>query len=97
MKGAATGQLHLITSKSGRGGSIPIHQDADLYLGKLSAGQSVTRALAPGRHAWLHVAEGEITLNGQPLRSGDAAAVSGEPALELRSAENSQVLLFDLQ
>src|SRR5690349_6051574 len=56
------GALHLVTSKSGRDGSIAIHQDADLWLGKLDAGQAVTHSLAPGRHAWLHVAEGEVTL-----------------------------------
>ena len=96
MKDAATGALHLITSKSGREGSIAIHQDADLYLGKLDVDQSVTHPLAPERHAWLHVAEGEVTLNGQTLTGGDAVAISNESALELRGAKPSQVLLFDL-
>jgi len=95
MKDAATG-LHLITSKTGRDGSIAIHQDADLYLGKLDAGENLTHTLQPGRHAWLHVAEGEITLNGQTLTGGDAVAVSDERALDLRGAKASQVLLFDL-
>jgi redox-sensitive bicupin YhaK (pirin superfamily) len=96
MKDAASGALHLITSKTGRDDSIAIHQDADLWLGKLGARQSVTHTLAPGRHAWLHVAEGEVTLNGQTLTGGDAVAVSRERALELRAAKASQFLLFDL-
>lgn len=96
MKDAAPGALHLITSKTGREGSMAIHQDADLYLAKLDAGQSVTHTLAPKRHVWLHVAEGEVTLNGQTLSGGDAAAVSDETALELRGTKASQVLLFDL-
>jgi quercetin 2,3-dioxygenase len=96
MKDAATGALHLVTSKSGRDGSMAVHQDADLYLAKLDADQSVTHKLAAGRNAWLHVAEGEVTLNGQTLAAGDAAAISDERALELRGAKASQVLLFDL-
>ena len=96
MKDAAAGVLHLITSKSGRDGSIAIHQDADLYLGKLDADQIVTHQLGENRHAWLHVAEGEITLNGQTLSGGDAAAIRNESALELRGLKASQVLLFDL-
>ena len=96
MKNADAGQLHLITSKAGRDGSIAIHQDADLYLAKLDASQSLTHTLAPGRHAWLQVAEGEVTLHGQTLTGGDAVAVSDEGALELRGAKPSQVLLFDL-
>jgi redox-sensitive bicupin YhaK (pirin superfamily) len=96
MKDAATGALHLITSKTGRNDSMAIHQDADLWLAKLEPEQSVTHALAPGRHAWLHVAEGEVTLNGQTLSGGDAVAVNNESALELRGTKASQVLLFDL-
>jgi len=96
MKEAAPGTLHLITSKTGHDGSIAIHQDADLYLAKLGANQEVTHTLAPNRHAWLHVAEGEVTLNGQTLSGGDAAAVTQENALELRATKDSQVLLFDL-
>jgi hypothetical protein len=96
MKDAATGKLHLITSKTGREDSIAIHQDADLYLSRLEADQKLTHTLAPNRHAWLHVAEGEVTLNGQTLKVGDAAALSNETKLELAGAKPSQVLLFDL-
>ncbi|HSI11131.1 MAG TPA: pirin family protein [Chthoniobacter sp.] len=96
MKNAETGKFHLVTSKGGRDGSIAIHQDADLYLGKLDANQSLTHTLAPGRHAWLHVAEGEVTLNGQTLVGGDAVAVAEESKLDLRGNKASQVLLFDL-
>jgi len=90
------GALHLVTSKTGRDGSIAIHQDADLWLARLGAGQRAAHPLAANRHAWVHVAEGELTLNGQTLHGGDAAAVSGKTELELRAAKPSQVLLFDL-
>ena len=96
MKDATTGQFHLITSKTGRDGSMEIHQDADLWLAKLDTNQSVTHTLGADRHAWLHVAEGEVTLNGQTLVGGDAVAVSGEPSLQLSGNKPSQVLLFDL-
>jgi len=93
---AAPGVLNLVTSKTGREGSIAIHQDADLWLARLEAGNRVTHQLAPGRHAWLHVAEGEVSLNGKDLAGGDAAAVTSESALELRAVKPAQVLLFDL-
>ena len=96
MQTAAPGQLHLVTSKAGRDGSIAIHQDADLWLAKLNPGQSVTHPLAPGRHAWLQVAEGEVQLGNQTLHEGDAAAVTAESPLEIRSVQPAQVLLFDL-
>jgi hypothetical protein len=93
---AETGKLHLVASKTGRDGSMEIHQDADLLLGKLDAGQSVSHALAKDRHAWVHVAEGEVTINGSKLSGGDAVAVSGENELNITAAKPSQVLLFDL-
>jgi len=92
----APGGLHLVTSKTGRDGSIAIHQDADLWLAKLDAGRKVSHKLASGREAWVHVAEGEVTLNGKTLVGGDAAAVSKETALEFSATKPSQVLLFDL-
>lgn len=95
-KNAATGMLHLVTSKTGRSGSIAIHQDADLWLAKLDAGCRVTHRLAAGRHAWVHVAEGEVWVNGETLHGGDGAAVSAGDEVELRAATPAQVLLFDL-
>ena len=93
---APTGKLHLITSKTGRDGSMEIHQDADLLLAKLEGGQSVKHSLAPNRHAWVHVAEGEVSINGTKLTGGDAVGVSKESVLEIAATKPSQVLVFDL-
>ncbi|HEV2695254.1 MAG TPA: pirin family protein [Verrucomicrobiae bacterium] len=93
---AETGKLHLVASKTGRNGSMEVHQDADLLLAKLDAGQSVKHSLAKGRHAWAHVAEGEVNINGKKLAGGDALALSDESALEISATKPSQVLLFDL-
>jgi hypothetical protein len=96
MKEAPEGQLNLITSKTGRDGSIAINQDADLWLGKLGEGNRVTHTVAAGRHAWLHVAEGEVSLNGKKLSGGDAVAIDEQGSVELSATKPSQVLLFDL-
>jgi redox-sensitive bicupin YhaK (pirin superfamily) len=93
---AKTGQFHLVASKSGRAGSIAINQDAELHLARLRKGEKVAHALPPNRHAWIHVAEGEVNLNGQRLKAGDAAALSEEQLVTLSATSDSQVLLFDL-
>lgn len=93
---ATNGTLHLVTSKTGRDGSIAINQDADLWLAKLDADENVTYQLNPKRHAWLHVAEGQVTLNGKTLSAGDAAAFNAEEKLDVTAIKKSQVLLFDL-
>ena len=93
---APAGALHLVASQAGRDGSFAIHQDADLWHARLNPGQAVTHPLAAGRHAWLHVAEGEITVAGQTLSGGDAMGLSGEAALPIEAVKPAQVLLFDL-
>jgi quercetin 2,3-dioxygenase len=93
---APKGRFNLVVSKAGRDGSLPINQDADLYLARLDEGGTASHALKPSRNAWLHVAEGEVKLNGDTLNGGDAAAFSGESKLALTATRPSQVLLFDL-
>jgi len=93
---APVGRLNLVTSKSGRDSSIAINQDADLFVAKFRGGEAVTHSLRPNRHAWLHVAEGELTVNGQTLTAGDGLAVSEETELKLAAAKPAQALLFDL-
>lgn len=93
---APTGKLNLVVSKTGRDGSIPINQDADLYLAKLDRGTEVKHTLRPGRHAWVHLAEGEAIINGEHLKAGDALALSEEPEVRMKAEKPSQILLFDL-
>jgi redox-sensitive bicupin YhaK (pirin superfamily) len=93
---AAPGRWNLVASKSGRAGSLRINQDTDLWLARFSSGESLTHELTPGRHVWIHVAEGCVELNGNPLAAGDGVAISQESKLELAGKGQAQVLLFDL-
>ena len=71
------GRLRLVASPDGREGSVTIHQDALVYAGLLDGTESVSHAIAPGRRAYVHVARGEVSANGQRLRAGDALKVTG--------------------
>src|SRR5512140_3783784 len=57
----------LVISPDGREGSATIQQDADVYLLRLQPGQTVTHALRSGRGAWLHVAQGALSVSDIPL------------------------------
>jgi quercetin 2,3-dioxygenase len=91
------GKLRLVASRDGRDGSVTVHQDAALYLALLEKAERATYEPPPGRHAWVHVARGEIELNGKRLREGDGAAVTGEKRLEIEGKDSSEVLVFDLK
>ena len=86
----------LLASRDGRDDSIRLHQDVDLAVARLRAGESRAYDLAPGRHAWVQVTRGEVRVLGQALRAGDGATVSGEPAVTLAAEGDAEVLLFDL-
>lgn len=53
-------------------------------------------SLAPGRGAWLHVARGQVGVNGTPLVAGDAVSTQDERELKVVGVQDAEVLLFDL-
>ncbi|MCL4692634.1 MAG: pirin family protein [Candidatus Hydrogenedentes bacterium] len=89
-------RLLLVAAREAKNGALTIHQDASVYLAALDAGASVSHALAEGRHAWIQVLRGSVTVNGEVLNVSDGAAISEETDLEIRATEDSEVLLFDL-
>ena len=90
------GALRLVGSRDGRDGSITVHQDVNIHAGVLRDGDKVEFTPAPDRHVWLQVARGLVTLNGQTLKSGDGAAISGEPSLQIAGQSDAEIVLFDL-
>ena len=90
------GRLRLIASADGRDGSVTVNQDTDLYAGLFQTGENARFELRPARHAWVQVARGEVSLNGESLSAGDGAAVSEELALDITTRSDAEVLLFDL-
>jgi quercetin 2,3-dioxygenase len=89
------GQLRLVVSPDGRDGSLSMNQDALVFAGLFDADESAQLKLAPGRKGYLHVALGNVTVNGQSLTAGDALMMDGG-AVDIERGKGSEVLLFDL-
>ena len=92
-------RLRLVAARDARDGAVAIHQDAELYSALLDDGAGVTHPLRPGRHAWIQVARGAVTVNGTRLGAGDGAAISNEAEIVITGAagsERAEILLFDL-
>jgi quercetin 2,3-dioxygenase len=90
------GKLKLIASPDGREGSLKIHQDADLYAALVDWKERTTHRLAAGRSAYIHVALGEVSVNGTGLAEGDALKVIDVPEIVIENGKGAEVLLFDL-
>ncbi len=77
--------------------AMRIHQDADVSVCDIEPGHVVGATINDGRFGYLHVARGEIDVNGQvALRAGDALEITGPADLEITGKELSELLLFDL-
>ena len=90
------GAFKLIGSRDGREGSVTIHQDVDLLLATLGAGEEVSYATRPGRKLWVQATRGAVAVNGEALAQGDAAAVVEESGVTVSADADAEVLLFDL-
>ncbi len=91
------GRLRLVASRDGRECSVSIHQNAAVYVTLLEPGETVAHCLAPGRRAYVQVAHGAVTVNGQALNAGDGTRVKDEAEIALVGVETgTEVLLFDL-
>jgi len=90
------GKLKLIVSQDGREGSLTIVQDASVYAALLDGDERIDYTLPAGRHAYVHVARGKLTLNGQSLSAGDGVKISEEAALAFTDGHDAEILVFDL-
>jgi redox-sensitive bicupin YhaK (pirin superfamily) len=91
-----SGRLRLIASPDGAEGSVTIHQDARIYATLLNGTDVLSHVLASSRRAYVHVARGEVMVNGERLREGDGAKIAGADAVKFEQGKAAEVLLFDL-
>ncbi len=90
------GRLRLLASSDGAGGSVRIHQDARLYAALIDGAESARHALAAGRRAYVHVARGSVTVNGEKLAAGDSLEAANLTEIVVEQGDQAEVLLFDL-
>lgn len=90
------GKLALFLSPDGRDGSMQVRAGANVYAGLINGTESIEHDLGDHQHAWLQVAAGSLTLNGEPLVQGDGVAIEGGGLVQLEHGVNAEVLMFEL-
>ena len=90
------GQLRQFASADGAEGSLRIHQDARVYAGSFDGNETARLTLAAGRIGYLQLARGQASVNGQQLKAGDGAMLSGEAQVLIERGTQSELLVFDL-
>ena len=90
------GRLKLIASPDAAEGSVRIHQDARVYAGLFSNAERASLQLGEGRKAYVHVARGSLSVNGEKLAPGDGLKITDTRTLEFSGGREAEVLVFDL-
>lgn len=91
------GRLRLIISPDGAEGSLKVRQDARVYAGLFDGAESASLTLPANRYAYIQVARGSVTVNGQRLNEGDGARVRKVDSLSFSDGDKAEVLVFDLR
>jgi redox-sensitive bicupin YhaK (pirin superfamily) len=89
-------RLRLVAAPDGQDGAVTIHQDARLFVATLGAGERIAHDSEPGRHLWLQIARGIVSLNDTEMREGDGAAIENERTMTVEADRDAEILLFDL-
>lgn len=90
------GKLRVIAAPDARDGAVKLHADATIYAGLFDGAETVTLSIPAGRRAYVHVARGALTVNGQQLVAGDALKLVDVDAVSLSGGVAAEVLVFDL-
>jgi redox-sensitive bicupin YhaK (pirin superfamily) len=90
------GRLRLVASPDGAQGSVSFSADARIYAGLFDGEERAEASLAPGRIGYLHVARGQVTINGHVLQAGDAMRFMDASELTVSGGKGAEVLFFDL-
>ena len=89
--------LTLLFAGNPRDGAVGIRANADVYVGKLGAGERIAHRTSADRGVWLHQIAGTIEVGGETLGPGDGAAIEDADAIEIASRSGAEFLLFDLK
>ncbi len=91
------GTLRVIASPDARDDSLTIHSDAVVYASILEKGETLSHTLDEERGAFIQVARGKISVNGQEADQGDGVSIEDERSIEIRAEDDAEFLLFDLK
>ena len=82
---------------SGDGGdAVLVHQEAHVFVSRLTGGASVKHDLLSGRGVYLYVIEGDVEVNGERMETGAAAQIREEPSIAIEAAADSELILVDV-
>jgi quercetin 2,3-dioxygenase len=75
---------------------LDLAQDARALVAHLSDQGELQHVFGPGRGGYLYVIDGRVEIDGEPMRTGDAAKITAEADLALRTDLAAELILIDV-
>ena len=75
---------------------LDLAQDARALVSYLTEAGRLDHAFGPGRGGYLYVIDGRLSLNGDTLKTGDAAKVTSEAHLEMSTDVGAELILIEV-
>jgi redox-sensitive bicupin YhaK (pirin superfamily) len=97
VKAQKRGRLCLIISPDGKEGSLSVFQDVKVYAGLFNGTETAELEIGSNRYAYVHVARGNLDINGTRLDEGDGVRIREEQVLRFTGGNNAEVLVFNLR
>jgi redox-sensitive bicupin YhaK (pirin superfamily) len=90
-------QFKLIISPNGENGSLQINQKAWVWASVFEKNVQKTFKAQNGKNLWLHIAKGEIEVNGQQLKKGDGLRIDDQSSFNVKGlAPEAEFVMMEL-
>jgi quercetin 2,3-dioxygenase len=94
-KSDRSGQFTVLASGYGEADALVINANARVLGATVAAGETLTFAVEPGRHAYLVSAKGRVRVNGVEGTARDGFAITGDGALTIEAIDDVELVMVD--
>jgi redox-sensitive bicupin YhaK (pirin superfamily) len=75
---------------------VKVHQDARVLVSYLEPGHTVAHSVEEDRGVYVYFIDGMVAIDGESVRTGDAAMVTEEPSFTMTATQPSELILIDV-
>ncbi len=90
-----TGGFNILASGYGEEGALEINADARILGASLEVGAKLSHKLAANHFAYLVVASGNITLNGEMLNERDGVAIAPDATVDIIANRDAKLVMVE--